>query len=142
MKKYYKVGYTGVVGYNSINKIRIDGLDTECDEYYYKTNMYAYMENGRLYDFLTGEEIFEFDMDTIERGKIYYSALEEVTDLSEILGTLHLDKSIQNWYDEYERRLNYIRSEVAFICDSKNAYNSGKRRLVLEDIKKDKNKEF
>ena len=92
MKKYYKVGYTGVVGYNSINQIRIDGLDTECDEYYYKANMYAYMENGRLYDFLTGEEIFEFDMDTIERGKIYYSALEEVTDLSEILGTLHLYK--------------------------------------------------
>lgn len=139
---YYKVGYTAVVGYNSINEIRLDGFDGD-SEYFYKTNMYAYEKNGRIYDFMTNEEVYPFDMDNIEKGKLYYSALEKVEDLSEIFGIINLYKKDENWYELYKQRLETIRSEVAYLFYAKNTYPTfTRKRTVLEGIKSDQNREF
>ena len=40
-------------------------------------------------------EIYPFDMDNIEKGKLYYSALEKVEVLSEIFGIINLYKKMK-----------------------------------------------
>lgn len=131
--KYYKVGYEKVLESN--DKIRINEYYGNCD--YYKINMYAYEKNGRIFDFLTNEELFLYDLFSMEKGKLYYSALEEV-DTSEILSIISLLSKNKNWFNIYKERLEYIKSDISYLIDTKNSYHLLIRRNVSESIKLDK----